>query len=525
MLWKNSPFQPCVPINRRDFLGATTSLAAAAVWASRSDGAVRKDLSFPDYPFQLGVAAGDPAADGFVIWTRLAPKPIEGGGMPAEAVEVGWQVAEDEQMTRIVRSGTTVATPDWAHSVHVEVTGLEPNRWYWYRFRAGSEISPTGRSRTMPAAGDLADRLKFAFASCQHFEDGYYTAYDHMAREELDLIVHLGDYIYEGKAREDRPRKHVGDELNSVDDYRNRHALYKTDTFLQQAHRLFPWIVTWDDHEVDNNYANAISEEPGVSAETLLARRARAYQAYYEHMPLRRSSIPRGPDMLLYRRIPFGQLAEFFVLDTRQYRTDQPCGDKNGPPCEAVYDPAATLLGAQQEQWLFDGLSASRGRWNVLAQQVMMARVDLAPGDEIAHSMDQWPGYEMNRRRVLKAFAERRVSNPIVITGDIHSHWANDLIADFDNLDSRIIGSEFVGTSISSGRDGEQLPKGREKLQSENPFVKFLNAERGYVSCTVTPDRWQSDYRVVEYVTRPGAPLVTRASFVVEDQRPGLQPA
>lgn len=525
MFWNNSPFRPLAPINRRDFLGMTTSLAAAAVWASRSLGAVRKDVAFADYPFQLGVAAGDPAADGFVIWTRLAPKPIEGGGMPPEAVEVGWQVAEDEQMTKVVRTGTTVATPDWAHSVHVEVDGLQPNRWYWYRFRAGNEISPTGRSRTMPANGDMPDSLRFAFASCQHFEDGYYTAYDHMASEELDLIVHLGDYIYEGKARDDRTRKHVGGELNSVDDYRNRHALYKTDTFLQQAHRLFPWIVTWDDHEVDNNYANAISEEAGVTAEVLLARRARAYQAYYEHMPLRRTSIPRGPDMLLYRRLPFGQLAEFFVLDTRQYRTDQPCGDKDGPPCEAVYDPAATLLGAHQEQWLFDGLAASRRRWNVLAQQVMMARVDLAPGDDIAHSMDQWPGYEMNRRRVLKSLVERRVSNPIVITGDIHSHWANDLIADFDNLDSRIVASEFVGTSISSGRDGEPLPKGREKLQSENPFVKFLNAQRGYVSCTVTPSRWQSDYRVVEYVTRPGAPLVTRAAFVVEDQRPGLQPA
>jgi alkaline phosphatase D len=525
MFWSATPFDSLARTSRRSFLTTSTSLAAAALWSLRATGAVLRAVNLSDYPFRLGVASGDPSPDGFVIWTRLAPRPVEGGGMPNEAVFVDWQVAEDEGMKNVVREGTTVATPDWGHSVHVEVTGLEPGRVYFYRFRAANEISPVGRSRTMPALTSEPASLRFAFASCQHFEDGYYTAYDHMAKEELDLIIHLGDYIYEGKARTDRVRKHVGTEIHTLEDYRNRHALYKTDEFLQTAHRLFPWLVTWDDHEVDNNYANNISEEPKVQSEALLARRAKAYQAYYENMPLRRASIPNGPDMQLYRKVAFGRLAEFYVLDTRQYRTDQPCGDGNKAPCAEALDPKATILGDRQEQWLLDGLSASSGKWNVLAQQVMMARVDLTPGDAITHSMDQWPGYEMNRRRVLKGIADRKVSNPIVLTGDIHSNWANDLIADFDNLDSKIVASEFVGTSISSGRDGVREPKLMKEMQAENPFVKFHNAERGYVSCQVTPERWHTDYRVVEYVTKPGAPLVTRASFVVEDQQPGLKPA
>jgi alkaline phosphatase D len=526
-LYPAGPFTP-TPLSRRTFLTTTASLAAATLWSSRATGAIKRNAILSDYPFQLGVASGDPSPDGFVLWTRLAPKPLEGGGMPAESIEVTWQVAEDEAMTRIVRQGTTVATPDWAHSVHVEVDGLRPDRWYHYRFTTAGEVSPIGRTRTAPAADATPDRLKFAFASCQHYEDGYYTAYEHMLREDNDLVVHLGDYIYEGAgvapdSKNKKVRRHVGDkELAALADYRNRHAQYKTDEALQAMHRHVPWLVTWDDHEFDNNCAGAISEEKNVSPEKFLRRRTAAYQAYYEHMPLRRASLPRGPDMKIYRRVPFGRIAEFFVLDTRQYRTDQPCGDGNKSPCPANFDPNATALGDEQQRWLFDNLSASSGKWNVLASQIIMARVDRTVGPGESYSMDQWPGYEMNRRRLLRFLDERKVTNPIVIAGDIHTNWANDLIADFDSLDSRTIASEFVGTSLSSGGDGTAKPKTLEVL-SENPFVKFHNAERGYVSCLVTPKEWRGDYQVVPYVTRKGAPLVTRASFVVEDGRRGLQ--
>jgi alkaline phosphatase D len=512
-------------LNRRSFLTGTASLAAAALWSDHAQGATARLLRFSTDPFTLGVASGDPSPDGFVLWTRLATDPLADGGMLPEPVQVAWEVAEDEAMRKPVQRGTAIATPQWGHSVHVEVKGLKPDRWYWYRFHAGTETSPVGRTRTLPAANTLPERLRFAFASCQHYETGLFTAYEHMLRESPDLVIHLGDYIYEGAAREKQVRKHLGPELMTLTDYRRRHAQYKTDPALQAMHAAAPWLVTWDDHEFDNNCAGVTSEQMGISPAAFLQRRAAAYQAYYEHMPLRRSSIPKGPDMLLYRRVGFGRLASFFVLDTRQYRTDQPCGDGNKPPCPETLNPQATLLGEAQRNWLFRGLRASDAGWNVLAQQIMMARVDRRNGPEIALSMDQWPGYEIERRRVLKYFHERKIANPVVLTGDIHSNWANNLIADFDGLDGRTVATEFVGTSISSGGDGALAPKGLQETLSENPFVKFHSTERGYVSCEVTPGHWRSDYRAVEYVSRPGSPLRTRASFVVESGRPELQQA
>jgi alkaline phosphatase D len=441
--------------------------------------------------------------------------------MPVENVEVTWRVATDAAMRKVIRCGCAVASPGLGHSVHVEVNCLQPDRWYWYQFQAAGEASPIGRTRTFPPPESTPSKLKFAFASCQHYETGHFTAYRHMAREELDLVIHLGDYIYESASQDERVRKHVGPELNSLEEYRNRYAQYKTDTHLQATHAAFPWLLTWDDHEFDNNYASHISEEPNVLVEEFLRRRARAYQAFYEHMPLRRSSFPQGPDMRLYRRVPFGRLIEFDVLDTRQYRTDQPCGDHNQPPCEGVFDHQATLLGPAQEQWLTKTLSRSQATWNCLAQQVMMARVDRQPGDEVKWSMDQWAGYDVARKRLLRFLREHKIANPVVLTGDIHSNWVNDLKVDFDDPDSPTLATEFVGTSISSGGDGSQTRNDTAGVLADNPFVRFYNAERGYVACEVSEKEWHSNYRVVEYVSQPGAPLITRASFVVEKDRPG----
>ena len=510
-------------LSRRVLLAGATTLVLPPWYAGHVDGAVRRRLAFADNPFQLGVASGDPTPDGVVLWTRLAPQPLVGGGMPREIVEVGWQIASDEGFQRIVQQGTAVATPQLAHSVHVEVSGLKPDRWYWYRFRAGSEESPVGRTRTFPAHNAAVEKLRFAFASCQHFETGYYTAYQHMATEDLDLGIHLGDYIYEGAGRENLIRRHVGEEITSLADYRNRHAQYKTDPDLQSAHAAFPWLVTWDDHEFDNNCASQISEESGVDAAPFLARRANAYQAYYEHMPLRRSAIPRGPDMQLYRAVPFGRLATFFVMDTRQYRSDQPNGDGKKPLQGKVFDPNATVLGARQEGWLASGLLRSTAQWNVLAQQIMMARVDRLPGDGGHFSMDQWSGYDLPRKRLLRFVEDRQVPNPVVLTGDIHTNYVNDLKVDFDRPESTTVATEFVGTSISSGGDGAEKADYTDAMLAENPFVRFHNAERGYVSCTVTPKNWRADYQVVPFVTRRGAPLITRSSFVVENGKPGAQ--
>jgi alkaline phosphatase D len=510
-------------LSRRTFLAGSASFAAAALLSTHARGAVATAPKFPAYPFSLGVASGDPLPDGVVLWTRLAPKPLEpAGGMPPEAVEVSWQIADDEAMTRIVQSGTARATPEWSHSVHIEVSGLRPDRWYWYRFKVGTELSPTGRTRTAPPAGSLPARLRFAFASCQHYETGLFTAYDHLAREDLDLVVHLGDYIYEGAAADNRVRRHNSPEIVQLDDYRARYALYKSDPALQRAHASAPWIVTWDDHEVCNNYAGDHSGSKRQAHAAYLLRRAAAYQAYFEHMPLRRSALPHGPDMLLYRDLSFGRLAHFHVLDTRQYRTPQPQGDGLKPPSPVLLDPQGTLMGDRQRDWLFTGLERSPASWNVLAQQIMVARVDKTAGPDVKYSMDQWPGYEFERRRLLRHFADKKIKNPVVLTGDIHSDWANELIADFDQLDSQSVATEFVGTSISSGGDGSDAPKARAHLTAENPFVKYFNNERGYVRCELTPQQWRTDYRTVPFVTKPGAPLNTRASFIVESGRPIL---
>ncbi len=512
-------------VSRRSFLTGSASFALAALLAPRLRGAVTGAPSLPGYPFALGIASGDPAPDGMVLWTRLAPRPREpGGGMPAQPVEVRWQVAEDEAMTRVVREGTAIASPEWAHSVHVEVTGLRPDRWYWYRFKCGGDVSPRGRTRTMPPAGAAAERLRFAFASCQKYEMGHYTAYEHMVREDLDLVVHLGDYIYEKGDDKQAVRPHGTPECFTLDDYRNRYAFYKTDPALQAAHAMAPWIVTWDDHEVSNNYAGVTPEFPGkMDPATFLRRRAAGYQAYYEHMPLRRSALPSGADMLLYRRLEFGSLASFHVLDTRQYRTDQPLGDGMKPPGPALLDPAGTMLGAKQHGWLFDGLERSGASWNILAQQVMMARGDRQPGPGELYAMDKWTGYEFERRRVLRELRDRRITNPVVITGDIHQNWANELAPDFDRPDAPNVAVEFVGTSISSSGDGVNRPDYLDTLLAENPWVKYHNSERGYVRCEITRQSMRADYRTVPYISRPGAPLNTRVSFAVESGRPQLQ--
>lgn len=519
------PLPGSARFDRRAFV--TAGAAWLSVAALSSQGVFGRPLlaaKLAAYPFTLGVASGDPAPDGFVIWTRLAPRPFEpDGGMPPEPVEVSWEVSADEKFTQVVRKGVQVATPEWGHSVHVEIAGLEPDRWYWYRFTLGGDASPTGRSRTFPRREADAAKLRFAVASCQHFEQGLFTAYEHMAREELDAVVFLGDYIYEYKGQDKKVRKHLGGEIMTLGDYRVRYAQYRGDAALAAMHAGVPWILTWDDHEFDNNCAGDISEEKGVDREAFLRRRAAAYQAYYEHMPLRRAALPKGPDMRLYRRVPFGRLADFFVLDTRQYRTDQPLGDGHHPNHPDQLDPAGTLLGKEQREWLFRGLTGSPSRWNVLAQQIMVGHVDRKAGPAEAFEMDQWPGYEFERRNLLRHFRDAKVRNPVVLTGDIHTNWANELGLDFERPEEGSVGVEFVGTSISSGGDGTLAPKTLADTYRENPFVKFHSAERGYLVCEVTPKAWRTDYRAVPFVTKPGAPVLTRATFTVEDGAPVLR--
>ncbi|WP_439628270.1 alkaline phosphatase D family protein [Gemmata sp.] len=511
-------------LSRRLFLASGATLSALVSHAQHGSATAPK-VAFPADPFTLGVASGDPLPEGFVIWTRLAPKPLQpDGGMPPEAVEVRWELADDEQFKTRIASGAAVATPQLGHSVHVEVDGLKPDRWYFYRFLAGDATSAVGRARTAPAPAAAPEKLRFAFASCQHYEYGLFTAYEQMAKDDLDLVFFLGDYIYEREGKDKFFRKHPTGKLFTLADYRCRHALYRSDPLLQRAHARCPWVVTWDDHEVENNYASAASERAGADPAEVLEMRAAAYQAYYEMMPLRKRSVPRGPDMKLYRTQGFGRLASFQVLDTRQYRTRQPNGTKPGDINDDALSPKNTMLGAHQAGWLKGALLKSTATWNVLAQQVMMGMVDRSAGDDKRYSMDQWPGYASERMALVRFLAERRVPNPVVLTGDIHSNWVSDLRVDDRKPETPVVATEFVGTSVTSGGNGLDKPKDLDALAAKNPCVRFHNRQRGYVRCTVTPKEWRSDFMVVADVTRPGVPAALRAAFAVEAGTAGARP-
>ncbi|MEV4656928.1 alkaline phosphatase D family protein [Micromonospora sp. NPDC049301] len=495
-------------ISRRRFLtiaGGTAGVIAVSQLVAELPAAYADELD--PAPFALGVASGEPDHSSVVLWTRLTRDPLNAadGGMPAEPVPVRWEVARDQEFRHVVRSGEVTATPTTAHTVHVLVDDLAPDRWYWYRFVADGVTSRTGRTRTMPPPGAKADHMRFAFVSCQSWAGGPYPAYRDLAEQELDFVVHLGDYIYETTN-------------GSLTEFRRLHALYKTSPDLRAAHARFPFIMTWDDHEVQNNYAGAVPSGAG-DGRPFLERRANGYQAYYEHLPLRPEQRPTGPDMLMYRRVDFGRLAQFSVLDTRQYRSDQALGDGRKEPTGEVFDPTRTMTGPEQERWLLDGLRRSKARWNVIAQQTIMAAFDydLGPGQIV--NLDQWDGYPPARSRILDFIATHRVPNPVVLGGDWHTHWVNDLKTDFTDPAAKTIATEFVGTSISSGAGWDADVRAG---LAANPHVRFYNGSyRGYVICDVTERRWRADLRIVLDARDALSPAYTIAAFEVRDGVPG----
>lgn len=503
--------------------GAAGQRATAAATPLRSD------------PFTLGVASGDPSPDGFVLWTRLAPDPLSDdgrGGMPERFHEVRWEVASDEGFRSVVRRGRVLADPRDAHAVHVEVAGLAPGREYHYRFRTGRWTSRAGRTRTAPPPGSLPASLAMSFVSCAQLEHGFFTAYRRLAEDRPDLVLHLGDYQYEYPkdlhlAPGGNVRDHRGPETVTLAGYRQRYAQYKLDADLQEAHAVAPWLVVWDDHEVENNWAGGEPEEespPRGFAE----RRAAAFRAYYENMPLRRRSVPSGVGMQVFRRLRWGRLATFHMLDTRQHRDDQACRDADRidlASCPEAGDPRRSMLGARQESWLLDGFrrtARSGTRWDLLGQQVFLAPVDLDPGPATVSSMDTWAGYPAARRRLLDAVRDADVRNPVVLTGDVHNHWAAEVPGDPDDPTSRPVATELVCSSVSSGGDGADRADAGHETFAANPHLRFFNDQRGYVRTTIRPDRMDVDFRSLAYVSRPGAPARTRRSYAVEDGDPTL---
>lgn len=525
---------------RRRLLSGLALAGGGALWSASAMAQALRNLNespmFALSPFQLGIASGDPAADGFVIWTRLAPEPLQpNGGMVMAPVRVQWEVAEDEGFRTIAAHGDAIAHPELGHAVHVELTGLRPDRVYWYRFRCGRERSLAGRSRTLPRPGAPAARARFIVAGCQNYEQGLYTAWRHVAGEDADFIFHYGDYIYEGRDSGPAPRssgggayslarRHLGDEIYTLDDYRRRYALYKMDHDLQAAHAAAPWFVSFDDHEVDDDWAGD-HDQNGTPVEIFRLRRAIAMQAYYEHMPLRRAAMPMGGHMQMFRRAAWGDLIDLHVLDTRQYRSDQVEGDRERALGADVWAPQRTMLGDRQERWLFDGLAQGRARWQLIAQQVMLMHLaQQRPGESAPrYSMDQWPGYLHSRERLLGHIAARGLSNVMTVCGDAHRHFAGDLLR--ADGEGPVIASEYLATSISSGADGVGDDAAHRRVFGGNACLKASVDRRGYLFCDVTRDRFRGDLRVVDTVVRPGGALSTFASFTTEHGRPGLQPS
>lgn len=512
-------------LSRRDLLKLAWTLGVGALAAPISKTRVWAKPVFNAFPFQLGVASGDPLPDSVVLWTRLAPDPLNGGGMPMAAVDVDWEIANDRNFTSVAQKGVVTARPELGHSVHVDVKGLAPGRDYFYRFRAGDEVSQIGRTKTAPNAGADVDQIRFAVCGCQHYESGYFTAFRGIAEESFDFVFHTGDYIYEYRddgGRDDRRvRHHLRDEIYTLVDYRNRYAQYKMDRHLRAAHASAPFIVTWDDHEVDNNYAGDRSED-GVAPELFLLRRAAAYQAYYESMPLRTTALPSGSQMRIYRRLQFGSLIDLSVLDTRQWRSDQGCGDGWKTNCAEVADPTRTMLGDAQERWLAQNLADARATWTVLGQQVCTFAFDHIDVDPAARfAMDKWDGYVPARDRLYRMLRDTRARNPIVLSGDVHLHYGADLKMDFRDPKSQTVGVEFTNTSITSAGDGADVAPDWERGRSANPHVRYHSGRRGYIACTATPQAMRADFKILDRVTLPDQPIRTGGSLVVEAGRPG----
>ncbi|MFM7345029.1 MAG: alkaline phosphatase D family protein [Tagaea sp.] len=487
---------------RAALLAATATLGACALPAPS------------EHPFALGVASGDPTPDGGTIWTRLAPRPLDPDwGMQRADFDIVWEVARDEGLRDIVRRGSARAEHAWAHAVHVDLVGLDPGRDYWYRFRALGHASAVGRLRT---AGQ-ADRLRFVSVGCQNFEQGHFTAYRHIADARPDFAVHYGDYIYEGATTTNPnwPRRHAGGVCRTLADYRRRYAQYRLDPDLAAAHAAVPFVMSFDDHEVANNWAGDFHRQDDPA--TMRARRAAAMQAWYEHMPVPAAMRPRGAAIAAYRGLVFGDLLDLAVLDTRQYRTPQPCDDGVKERCAEAFDPAATMLGRAQEAWLANRLRGTRARWAALAQQVLAMRIDVGAH---RHNLDAWDGYEAARTRLHEALAARE--NNVILSGDWHRFYVGDIKANYDDPGSRTLASEFLATSISSGGDVIEQPRHVEALLRDNPHVKHFSDARGYIAHEVTRDSWRAELRAVEYVSRPGAPERTVARFALQSGVPGV---
>jgi len=523
-LARDMPVSP----RRRRLLKAAL-LAATLPWVMPIARGAGRQVLFSDYPFKLGVASGTPTDRSVVLWTRLCPDPFNGGGMGVENVLMRWEVAHDEHFGQIVQSGEWHAMAGMAHSAHIEVNGLAPDRWYFYRFIAGNEVSPTGRTRTLPSADQAVDKLRFALASCQHYELGYFSAYRHMLADNPDLVLFVGDYIYEYTAEANRVRMHSSSEPYDLAGYRTRYAQYHLDDDLKAMHQAAPWVLTIDDHEVMNDWGGDVGEDLDPD---FPLRRANALQAYFEHQPLPMGTLGKDRALSIYRGVQAGQLARFHVLDDRQYRSAEVCSPPgmgggnfytHDSECPQRTDMSRTILGATQERWLAQQLRESRARWNFIVQETLFSPLPGPSAKGPEFYTDAWDGYPGARQRLVHDLVASKASNPVILGGDYHCTIACDVKADFARPSSATIASEFVGTSITSpGMPQKQLA---ERIAA-NPHARYGDSEhRGYLLFDLVPGALEVAARSMASVREHDSACTTTHTFRIEDGRPGIHDA
>jgi len=483
-------------------------------------------------PFPYRTASGDPRHDSVVIWTRVAPEPLaRDGGVDVSEVPVFWQLGAlgDDA---VLQDGVFVTTEDHGHSVHVDVTGLDPSTDYWYRFSIGPHLTE-GQTRTAPTPGARTERLSFAVANCNAYKSGYFTAYANMVDEELDAVLFVGDYIYELEGGNTRDH---GLELNptTLDEYRAFYAVARLDPDLAACHQHHPWIVMWDDHEVEDNYA---AWEPGGiglqidanARENFRARRIAAYQAWWEFMPVR-TGPPVDGELALYRDFEFGDLAKLTVIDDRQYRSpivqgkgdgDLPRPFGGGPQLEGTFDESRTMLGAEQEAW-FEQSIVSSATWSLLVQQTIMAEVDRAPENpDKGFSMDAWDGYAAPRERLLGFVHEHEIENFVVVGGDIHTSAVADLHVSYREPDTPMVGTEFVAPSATSIE--LLLPEFVEGSRSNDHIHLYETEHRGYLRVDLTHDELTAHYRWVDTTAEPTSPIATASTWRIRSGTVGVE--
>lgn len=520
-------------VTRRAALARSLALSAgAAAFLRARPTRAAEPVHFTSDPFKLGVACGDPTADGLVLWTRLAPNPLEpDGGLGEQVIEVKWTLAADPAFKTVVRAGSELAHPGRGHAIHAEVMGLQPDRLYWYRFEAGGVRSPTGRGKTLPSPGAAKDRFKLAWASCQHFEQGYFTAYRDMVAWAPDLILHLGDYIYESSWGP-QVRRHPNRDPRTVADYRIHHAVYKLDADLQAAHAAAAWAFIWDDHDVANDYAGLVPPDPRDLAD-FPARRAAGYQTWFENLPIGRRSLAQGLEMRIYQQLIVGDLVQFLLLDTRQYRAPRACVSPDPTRwrtgvrvCDEMQSPDRTVLGSDQEYWLNTSLNRSATRWTSLVQPTLFSEMrQKTPDGQWGAYQDGWGNYPVARQKILDRLAARSNRDIVVVGGDMHAFIACDVKADFTKPESPVIASEFVGTSVTShsyNYDAWQLLL----KDPGNAHIKVADdRQKGWAGAEITPEGWAVQFRAVSSVWTQSPGFSTHSRWAVAWGRPGVQAA